>query len=385
MNSSKYVDFDLNQIPSPCYVVDKRLLRKNLELIKYVREQADISILLALKGFAMHSTFDLVKQYVDGATASSLHEAQLCMEKMGSKAHLCVPVYTDHEMDEILNISTHITFNSLSQWERFKDKVKNHPQQHSCAIRINPEYSEVEVDLYNPAGPRSRLGTPLNKFGDTLPEGIDGLHFHVLCEQDSYVLERTLKVVEEKFGHLLHQAKWLNMGGGHHITRKDYDVEHLIGLLKRIKSTYNIDIIMEPGEAFGWQTGYLIATVEDLIEHKDLTTAMLDVSFTAHMPDCLEMPYMPKVWGGNFENPTGNLYQLGGGTCLAGDQLGDYSFEEPLNIGDKIIFNDMAHYTMVKTSTFNGVQHPSIGIINEDRSFTLVREFGYEDYRNRLS
>ena len=376
-------------IPSPCFVLDEELLRINLEILDLVQKEAGVEIICALKGYAMWSTFPLIKHYLSGATASSLNEARLIFEEMGCEAHTYCPVYSDKEFDDILHYSSHISFNSLSQYERFIDRVRAYPKQVSVGLRINPEYSEVETDLYNPAIPGSRLGITIDKFGDTLPEGVDGLHFHVLCENDSFVLERTLVEVEKKFGHLIRQAKWFNMGGGHHITRKDYDVKHLVTLLRDFRERYpNLEtVILEPGEAVGWQTGYLVSTVMDIVENQGIKVAMLDVSFSAHMPDCLEMPYKPRILGAADSDPLKTVYRMGGGTCLAGDYIGmgDYSFEKDLQVGDKVIFDDMIHYTMVKTTFFNGVKHPSIGIWKEDGEFILLREFGYEDYKKKLS
>ena len=381
------IDFSL--IPSPCFVLDEKLLIKNLELIKYVRQSASVEVILALKGYALWHTFPLIKEYLDGATASSLNEALLINEEMKCKAHTYAPVYFDNEFDKILNFSSHITFNSLSQWEKFKSRVKLHNGNVSCGLRINPEYSEVETELYNPGSTESRLGIRAGKLTDKLPVGIEGLHFHLLCENNSFVLERTLNVVEEKFSSLLKQVRWLNMGGGHLMTHKDYDVEHLITILNNFKAKYpNIEsIILEPGGAIGWQTGYLVSTVEDIIEHENIKIAMLDVSFADHMPDCLEMPYKPKVIGTTDAIDNKNKYRLGGITCLAGDYIGmgDYSFENPLMVGDKVIFEDMIHYTMVKTTFFNGVKHPSIGIWTKENKFLLLKEFGYEDFKNKLS
>ncbi|MDD5569815.1 MAG: carboxynorspermidine decarboxylase [Bacteroidales bacterium] len=380
------MNIDLKQIPSPCYVLEERLLRKNLELINKVQKEAGVKIILALKGFAMFSTFKIVKQYLETCTASSLNEAKLCNQEMKGKAHLYSPVYLENEFDELLKLSSHITFNSLSQWDKFKNKVLANTQKISCGLRINPEYSEVKTDLYNPCIAGSRLGIRAENLGNKLTDGIEGLHFHSLCENNSYTLENTLKSVEEKFSHLLKQAKWLNMGGGHLMTHKEYNVQHLIDLLKDFKNKYpNLEIILEPGGAVGWQTGYLVSTVQDIIESKGIKVAMLDVSFSAHMPDCLEMPYKPMIHGATDAIEGKPTYRMGGVTCLAGDHLGDYSFEKPLKPGDKIVFDDMIHYTMVKTTTFNGVTHPSIGIWTEGNKFKLVRKFGYEDYRNRLS
>lgn len=377
------------EIPSPCFVLDEELLTINLEILDLVQKEAGVEIICALKGYAMWSTFPLIKKYLGGATASSLHEARLIYEEMGCEAHTYCPAYQDDEFESILHYSSHISFNSLSQFGRYQDRVRSFPKPVSVGLRINPEYSEVETDLYNPAMPGSRLGITIDKFGEKLPDGVDGLHFHVLCENDSFVLERTLEKVEEKFGHLIRQAKWINMGGGHHITRKGYDVKHLVGLLRRFKKHYpNLEnVILEPGEAVGWQTGYLVSKVLDIVDNQGIKVAMLDVSFSAHMPDCLEMPYKPRILGAVDAHPLKTVYRLGGGTCLAGDfmGMGDYSFEKDLEIGDKVIFDDMIHYTMVKTTFFNGVKHPSIGIWNKDNGFVLLREFGYEDYKGKLS
>ena len=381
---------DTSKIPSPCFVLEEKLLRKNLELLQSIGERSGAKILCALKGFAMWSTFPMVRKYLSGATASSLHEAKLCYEEMGSKAHLCAPVYFENEFDEITSISSHITFNSIAQFERFKEKAqcRRHAygkNQLKIAIRINPEYSEVGTELYNPCIPGSRLGMTREAFGKTLPEGVTGLHFHALCEQNADALKNTLKAVEEKFGDLLHKISWINFGGGHHITREGYDIELLVKTIRQFKEKYNVEVIMEPGEAVGWQTGYLVATVQDIIPANGFQTAMLDVSFSAHMPDCLEMPYKPSIWGALEPQENKPTYRMGGMTCLAGDFLGDYSFDQPLKPGDKIVFDDMIHYTMVKTTTFNGVNLPSIGIWTENDQFKLVKTFGYEDFKNRLS
>lgn len=380
---------DFNQVPSPCFVLDEELLRINLEILKLVQQEAGVDIICALKGYAMWSTFPMVGEYLGGATASSLHEARLIYEEMGVEAHTYCPVYLDEEFEDILYYSSHITFNSLSQYERFRQRVKDFYKPVSMGLRINPEYSEVETDLYNPAVPGSRLGITADLLPHTLPEDIEGLHFHVLCENDSYVLERTLEKVEEKFAHLIRQVRWFNMGGGHHITRKDYDVSHLVNLLRDFRKRYsNLQtVILEPGEAVGWQTGFLVSTVQDIVVNKGIHVAMLDVSFAAHMPDCLEMPYKPAVLGATDAQPGKPVYRLGGGTCLAGDYMGmgDYSFDKELAVGDKVIFDDMIHYTMVKTTFFNGVKHPSIAIWKEDGNLILLRQFGYEDYKGKLS
>ncbi|MFN8356645.1 MAG: carboxynorspermidine decarboxylase [Spirosomataceae bacterium] len=377
---------NLSQIPSPCFVLEEKLLLNNLRLLKQVQERAGVRIILALKGYAMYSTFPTVKQYLAGATASSLNEARLIFEEMGCKAHTYSPLYLESDMPEILRYSSHLTFNSWNQYERFKDRVNAYPEKISMGIRINPQYSEVATDLYNPCVPGSRLGIIRTQLPDKLPVDIEGLHFHTLCENDSYTLERTLKAMEERFSDLLYQVKWLNLGGGHLMTRKDYNIEHLIGVLQGLKERNpHLEIIMEPGSAIGWQTGYLVSTVQDIIDSQGIMVAMLDVSFTAHMPDTLEMPYKPRIWNSYHEPVDGKpTYRMGGMTCLAGDFMGDYSFDHELKIGDKIVLDDMIHYTMVKTTTFNGVPLPSIGIWQTDETFRLVKKFGYETYKDRL-
>jgi len=371
-------------IPSPCFVLDEVAFRKNLELIKSVKDRAGVEIILAFKAFAMWSVFPIVREYISCSTASSLAEACLAFEEMGSPAHTYAPAYTDKEFPSIMNCSSHITFNSLTQFERFYPQTQFN--NISCGLRINPEFSEVETDLYNPCAPGSRLGIVADLLGVSLPEGVEGLHFHTLCESSSYDLEKTLKVVEEKFGKYFPQIRWLNMGGGHLMTRDDYDVEHLISLLKSFKAKYpHLQIILEPGSAFAWRTGVLVSSVVDVVENKGIKTAMLDVSFACHMPDCLEMPYKPSIVGATDAIPGRPVYRLGGNSCLSGDFLGDWSFEQELKIGDRIVFEDMIHYTMVKTTMFNGVTHPGIGIWTNQNEFRLLREFGYTDYKNRMS
>lgn len=378
------IPFD--SIPSPCYLLDEKLLRNNLKLIKSVKDAAGINIILAFKGFSMWGVFPIVREYINGATASSLHEAMLCFEEMKTKAHTYSAVYSDEDFDGILERSSHITFNSLTQYERFYPKIKASGLQVSVGLRVNPEYSEVTTELYNPCAPGSRLGITSEHLSDTLPEGVEGLHFHSLCESSSFDLEKTLEAFEARFGKYLHNLKWVNMGGGHLMTKKGYDTLHLVELLKAFKAKYNVEVILEPGSAFAWQTGYLVSTVLDVVENHGIKTAMLDVSFTAHMPDCLEMPYKPKVLSAHLEPEAGKpTYRLGGNTCLSGDYMGDWSFEQELKVGEKLVFDDMIHYTMVKTSTFNGVPHPSIGIWNEQTGFKLIKKFGYENFRDRLS
>jgi carboxynorspermidine decarboxylase len=382
---------DYSQIPSPCYVLEEELLRKNLRLIDSVQKSAGCKIILALKGFSMYSAFPIVKEYLSGATASSLNEVKLINDFMGYQAHTYMPAYLDQEFGEIMERSSHITFNSLSQWERFKDRVEafkavNPSHSLSCGIRVNPQYSEVATDMYNPCVPGSRLGVTRDKLPDQLPDGIDGIHFHTLCENGSDTLERTLEALESRFADLLHQAKWLNMGGGHLMTRKGYDIEKLINLVIKIKAKYNLEVILEPGSAIAWRTGELVTTVLDVMDSQGIDVAILDTSFAAHMPDTLEMPYKPVITGSYHDAIAGKpTYRMGGMTCLAGDFIGDYSFEKPLEIGDKIIFEDMIHYTMVKTTTFNGVNLPSIGIWKESGEFKLIRSYGYESFKDRLS
>ncbi|WP_221392336.1 carboxynorspermidine decarboxylase [Dyadobacter sp. NIV53] len=382
---------DYTNIPSPCFVLEEELLRKNLQLIDSVQKSAGCNIILALKGFSMYSAFPIVKEYLSGATASSLNEIKLINDFMGCQAHTYMPAYLDQEFTEVLERSSHITFNSLSQWERFQGRVeefkRNKPEHSlSCGIRVNPQYSEVATEMYNPCVPGSRLGVTRDKLPDILPEGIDGIHFHTLCENGSDTLERTLEAVEARFGDLLHQAKWLNMGGGHLMTREGYDIEKLIRLVKGIREKYNLDVILEPGSAIAWRTGNLFTTVLDIMDSQGIEVVILDTSFAAHMPDTLEMPYKPVISQAYQEPVAGKpTYRMGGMTCLAGDFIGDYSFDNPLQIGDKVIFEDMIHYTMVKTTTFNGVNLPSIGIVRSDGVFRLIRSFGYESFKDRLS
>jgi len=378
---------DIKKIQSPAYVLDETLLRKNLSLIRSVKERAGVEIILAFKAFALWKAFPIIKEYITHSTASSTWEAQLALEEMGSKAHTYSPAYTEKDFPIIQACSSHITFNSLSQFERFYKKTLNNPTPISCGLRINPEYSDVETDLYNPAAPGSRLGIVREELGNRLPEGVEGLHFHTLCESSSYALEHTLEQVEVKFGEFLPQVKWLNMGGGHLITRDDYDVEHLIRLLQTFKEKYpHLKIILEPGAAFVWQAGVLVTSVVDIVRNKGIQTAILDVSFTCHMPDCLEMPYKPAVRGASQEPVKGKpTYRLGGNSCLSGDFIGDWSFAGELQIGDKIVFEDMIHYTIVKTNMFNGVSHPDLCLWKTDGSLEIYRRFAYEDYKKRMS
>ena len=378
---------DINIVPSPCYVMEEKLLRNNLKLIQSVKDRAGVNIILAFKAFALWKSFPIIREYIGESTASSVNEAQLAFEEMESLAHTYAPSYSDEEFSTFLEYSSHITFNSLSQFERFYPQVLQSGKNIKCGLRINPEFSVVETDLYNPSTPGSRLGVTHQLIGDKLPEGISGLHLHNLCENNSFDLEKTLEVVEEKFGHLFTDIQWLNLGGGDLMTEENYDIEHLITLLKSLKERYpHLDIIMEPASAFAWQTGVLVATVNDIVENNNVKTAMLNVSFACHMPDCLEMPYKPRIRGA-YQDPIKDkpTYRMGGSSCLSGDFMGDWSFDEPLQVGDKIVFEDMIHYTIVKTTMFNGVSHPSIGLWTEDNKFIMYRNFAYSDYKNRMS
>lgn len=379
---------DIKKIPSPGFVLDEARFRNNLELIARVQREAGVQIILAFKGFAMWSAFPIVREYVHGATASSLHEARLCFEEMKTPAHTYAVAYLPREFGKIMAYSSHITFNSITQYRRFRKKLEKAPHPISPGIRVNPGWSPVGTALYNPASPGSRLGEPLENFKGKLPEGIEGLHFHTLCESTSYDLETTLEHFENQFGAFLPGLKWVNFGGGHLMTREGYDVEHLIRVLKGFRSRYpNLQVILEPGSAFAWDTGVLVATVLDIVKNKGVKTAILDASFTAHMPDTLEMPYRPRVRGARAEPEKADkhLYRLGGVSCLSGDFMEAYAFDQPLKVGQKIVFEDMIHYTMVKTTTFNGVTHPCIAIWRKDGTLDVVRRFGYNDYKRRLS
>ena len=380
---------DYTTTPSPCFVLEEARLRANLELLAHVQRESGAKIILALKGFAMYGTFPLVRQYLSGVTASSLSEARLGREEHGGEVHAYCTAYIDEDFDAIAGIASHVTFNSVGQFERYRDRLAGK----SAGLRINPEYAEVETDLYNPCVPGSRLGVTAAQLGGKLPEGIEGLHFHTLCEKGSDTLERTLEHVEARFGSLLDRVRWLNMGGGHAITRAGYDVDKLIALVRATRARHpNLEeIVLEPGSAVGWQTGELVSTVLDVVDNGGVRTAMLDASFSAHMPDCLEMPYRPTVLGAKNDaapdersDEMGHRYHLGGQTCLAGDFMADYVFEKPLAVGDRVVFWDMIHYTMVKTTTFNGVNLPAIAIAREDGRLEVLKRFGYEEYKSRL-
>ncbi len=376
---------DYNILPSPCFVIDELRFRKNLELIRKVSVKSGAEIILAFKGFAMWGVFPIVREYISGAAASSVDEARLCFEEIGSPAHTYSPAYKTADFQSIKKYSSHITFNSLNQYKKYSAQLKKNPKNISAGIRINPEFSEISHGLYNPCSPGSRLGVTAEDLKSGLPEGLEGLHFHVLFESDSYALEKVLQVVENKFGWCFPRLRWINMGGGHLMTGKDYNTDHLIKVLTKFRERTGLHVILEPGSAFAWETGELVSTVEDIVENQGIKTAILDVSFTAHMPDCLEMPYKPNIINATDPVPGKPVFRIGGNSCLSGDVMGDWTFEkEPLQ-GDRIVFLDMIHYTMVKTTTFNGVHHPSIGIWTLDDKFRLIREFGYENYKNRLS
>lgn len=374
----------------PVYIIEETLLRRNLQLIADVAKEADVEIILAFKAFALWKTFPIFREYINSTTASSLSEARLALEEFGAKAHTYSPAYTDEEIDDIVRCSSHLTFNSLSQYERFHDRVEG---KASIGLRVNPEYSEVGTMLYNPCAPGTRFGITADKLPETLPANIEGFHCHCHCESGADVLERTLVHIEEKFSKWFPQLKWLNLGGGHLMTRKDYDVPHLINILKRLHERYPwLKIILEPGSAFAWQTGPLVSHVVDIVEDKGIRTAILDVSFTCHMPDCLEMPYMPEVRGAEIVEESSSLqsqtseyvYRLGGNSCLSGDFMSSWRFDHELKVGEEVIFEDMIHYTTVKTCMFNGISHPALAMLHKDGKLEILRRFGYEDYRNRM-
>lgn len=369
------------QLPTPCYVVEEELLIKNLEILKRVEEEADCHILLAQKAFSMYHFYPLIGKYISGATASGLYEAKLGAEEMGKENHVFSPAYKEEDFNEILSLCDHIIFNSFSQWEKFKEKALAAGRE--CGIRINPECSTQEHGIYDPCSKGSRLGVTLANFKPELLDGIAGLHFHTLCEQGVDALEITLKAVEEKFGKWLPMMKWVNFGGGHHITKPDYDVDKLIKIIKEFKEKYQVEVYLEPGEAVALDTGFLVAEVLELIEN-DGQIAILDTSAACHMPDVLEMPYRPFVIGSGEAGEKKYTYTFGGPTCLAGDMIGTYSFDEPLNVGDKVVFCDMAIYSMVKNNTFNGMPLPAIAAVDRDRNVSIVRQFGYDDFKGRL-
>ncbi len=377
-------EIDFSQFPSPCYVLDESRLRRNMEILDRVQLESGAKIICALKGYSLWASFGIIKQYLHGTTASGLYEAKLGHEEFGGEVHVYSPAFTEDDMGEILGIADHISFNTFSQWTRFRQMVKDAPRHVSAGIRVNPEFSEVETPLYDPCVPFSRLGVTKAEFRPDLLEGLDGLHFHSLCGKGADTLERTIAVIEQNFAEFLPQVKWVNFGGGHHITKASYDLDGLIRVIKAFKEKWGVEVILEPGEAVGWQTGWLVSSVVDLM-HNGMGIGILDISVSAHMPDCLEMPYRPEILGAGEALEKPHTYRLGGTTCLAGDIVGDYSFDQPLEIGSRLVFDDMIHYTIVKTTMFNGVKHPAIGILRENGSFDVVREFTYEDFKARNS
>ena len=383
----------VNDIPTPAYVVYDDRIRRNLDIITDVERRAGVSVIMAFKANALWRTFDIFREYGRKCTASSLNELTLGREELGYLVHSYCPAYTDASIGAFIEGSSHITFNSVAQWLRFRDRVAafnaSHSGRHvSPGLRVNPKCSVIDTDIYNPAMPGSRFGADASQLADGLPAGIEGLHFHTLCESSSHDLEKVLEAFEKQFGHLLPGLKWLNMGGGHLMTRQGYDREHLIGLLTDLRSRYpQIEIILEPGSAFTWQTGDLITSVVDIVENDGISTAIIDASFACHMPDTLEMPYKPSIAESLGDDPVKGqpTYRLGGNSCLSGDFKGDWSFAEPLREGERLTLLDMNHYTTVKTNMFNGIAHPAIWRVASDGTPTLIREFDYSDYKNRMS
>ena len=375
---------DYTLLPSPCWLLEESKLIENVKQLNSIKKQSGAKILLALKGYALWQSFESIKPYLDGCCASGLHEAKLASETFQKEVHTYAPAFKEEEIHEIATISHHLVFNSPSQYKRFSQKAKESNPSLSLGLRINPEYSVSPKEIYNPCGIHSRLGTTIENFDESILEGLDGLHFHALCEQDADALEAVLENFEKKFGPYIPQMKWINFGGGHHITRKGYDIEKLCRLIIAFKEKYRVEVYLEPGEAVGWETGTLIATVLDIV-HNGMDIAILDTSAEAHMPDTIIMPYRAEVRDADKANEKAFTYRLAGNTCLAGDIMGDYSFDTPLQIGDKIIFEDQMHYTMVKATTFNGINLPSIAIQKENGKIEVIRKFTYEDFRDRLS
>lgn len=377
-------------LPLPCYVMEEDLLRNNLQLIKEISQKADVQFILAFKAFALWKSFPIFREYIKQTTASSPYEARLAFEEFGSKAHTYSPAYEDSTFDVILKCSSHITFNSLSQYERYIKRVSEYEEPASCGIRVNPEYAEIETELYNPCAPGSRFGIMATDLPDVLPPGIEGFHLHCHCENNSDVFQRTLKHFEDKFKKWLPQVKWVNFGGGHLVTEENYNVDLLIHILNDFHKRYPwIQIILEPGSAFAWQTGCLVAQVVDIVENCGIKTAIVNVSFTCHMPDCLEMPYHPQIVGAKIvDGPEvwkeDNTYRIGGNSCLSGDFMGFWNFDHPLQVGERIIFEDMIHYTTVKTNMFNGIHHPSIALLHSDGQIEVYKNYSYDDYKNRM-
>lgn len=378
-----------NQIKMPAYILEEEKLRRNLSLIKGVADEAGIEIILAFKAFALWKTFPIFREYINSTTASSLSEARLAYEEFGAPAHTFSPAYTDLEIEDIARMSSHLTFNSLSQYSRHHTKALETNSNLKLGVRVNPEYSEVGTDIYNPCAPGTRFGVLASQLPERLPEDISGFHCHCHCESGADVFQRTLVHIEEKFSKWFDQLEWINFGGGHLMTRKDYDIRLLIDILKDFKKRYpNLKVILEPGSAFAWQTGPLVCHVVDVVENKGIKTAILDVSFTCHMPDCLEMPYWPTVRGAEtIEGEYGkgeNIYRLGGNSCLSGDWMQSWKFDHALQIGETVIFEDMIHYTTVKTCTFNGITHPDICLLKKNGELQVLRHFDYQDYKNRM-
>jgi carboxynorspermidine decarboxylase len=377
--------YDLSQVQTPCYLIDRGLLQTNLVLLGQVQDRTGCDILLALKGFSTWSSFDQIKSVLHGCAASSLHEARLSAEYIGKQTHLCVPALRADEIDSYLELVDHIVFNSFSQWQRYRDRILAAPRSIECGLRINPQHSEVKTALYDPCSPGSRLGITVDQFQDQDLAGITGLHFHTLCQLNVDALARTLDAVERQFGAIIEQMQWINLGGGHHITRADYDIDSLCRLISSFSQRYRVKVFIEPGEAIALNAGFLIASVLDIV-HNALDIAILDCSAAAHMPDVLEMPYRPQITGADFPLKKPHTYRLAGPTCLAGDVIGDYAFDHPLQPGDKLIFHDMAHYTMVKNTMFNGINLPDIVLYDpQTDDMQVQRRFSYEDYKNRLS
>jgi len=374
----------LKNLPSPCWVLEEKKLQYNLELLREIKEKSGAKILLALKGYALWKSFPLIRTYLDGCCASGLHEAMLASETFGREVHTYAPAFKEEEIEKIAAISHHLVFNSPAQFKQFAPKARAINPSLSLGLRVNPEYSASPKEIYNPCGLHSRLGTTIANFDTSIVDACEGLHFHALCEQDSDALEDVLKNFEAKFGTYISRMKWINFGGGHHITRKGYEREKLIGLIRHFKARYNVEVYLEPGEAVGWETGPLIATVLDIVEN-GLSIAILDTSAEAHMPDTIIMPYRAEVRGAGEAGEKAYTYRLAGNTCLAGDIMGDYSFDTPLQKGDKILFEDQMHYTMVKATTFNGIQLPSIAIERCSGDIEIVKQFGYETFKERLS
>ena len=384
------------EVDFPIYIIEEERLRRNLQLISDVARRTQAEWILAFKAFALWKTFPVFREYIGSTTASSLSEARLAVEEFGARCHTFSPAYTDAEIDDIARCSSHLTFNSLTQYERYHARVREVQPDCSLGLRINPEYSEVGTALYNPCAPGTRFGVSADKLPERLPADVKGFHCHCHCESGSDVFERSLQHIEEKFSKWFPQIQWINFGGGHLVTRKDYDIERLVRLVQGFHERYPwLKVIFEPGSAFAWQTGPLVASVVDIVEDKGIRTAILDVSFTCHMPDCLEMPYFPEVRGAKHVEHTtpiphreglgeSLLYRLGGNSCLSGDWMGDWQFDHELQIGEEIIFEDMIHYTTVKTNMFNGISHPSIAMLHSDGTLEMLREYSYEDYRDRM-